>query len=47
MVLENLETATTWGTMFLKDGLDGKKMEGKSEGAMRMLSFRASKRAAT
>ena len=30
----------------MKDGLDGKKMQGKSEGAMRTcISFRASKRA--
>ena len=34
-------------TMLLKDGLDGKKMQGKSEAAMRMRSFRASKRAPT
>ena len=31
-------------TMFMKDGLDGKKMQGKSEGSMRSCSFRASKR---
>ena len=32
-------------TMFTKDGLDGKKMQGKSENARRKHSFRASKRA--
>ena len=34
-------------TMFMKDGLSGKKMQGKSEAAMRTRSFRASKRAPT
>ena len=34
-------------TMFMKDGLDGKKMQGKSESAMRTRSFRALKRAPT
>ena len=32
-------------TIFMKDGLDGKKMLGKSEGATRTPSFRALKRA--
>ena len=39
--------STTILVMFMKDGFDGKKMQGKSEGAMRMCSFRASKRSPT
>ena len=34
-------------TMFTKDGLDGKKMQGKSKGVMRTRSVRSLKRAPT
>ena len=34
-----------YSTMVIKESLDGKKMQGKLEDAMRMRSFRASKRA--
>ena len=34
-------------TMFMKDGLDGKKMQGKFQGAVRTRSFRALKKAPT